>query len=655
MKLADERRSSMMKRSVRILAPPALCVFALASAVALLAARGADDGPAKPAAATPSNHTIVPQGPISIEELIFLAETVARVRLLSVEPDSILRYGHPVPVFAFRFRVIEYLKGSGGDELTVRARAGYPYSGSAIRYIDEPTPDADAALRTAKSSLAQRDARWDDREALVFLNPSDAPKEAGVYNFAWRFSGPTPSDHYAVTSADNKAWLPASAPPSGYAAAAEPRYLTVAPFIVYHPQARGAVADSGSPPESSDMIISLSDVESLIEANADMLAKGHGSPGYEECVKDMFEFDARERISPPREPYTAVERYISSGRPAGHRLWPRPARQEGSAFYSKWWTTGADADLFAFRITEDPDNDPATGYAWEEIATRPIPKGIYNVFVKNQPARWVPCGYNPDADAPGIRNTRIIATAPAGTLHEAFFDPAAMGGGAGADGSNGVLKPTALSLSDGTSAALRSVKWEPSAVEMRLEPHAKLPGYHADFIALDGSVSLRLDFDDASETGEGDSRALSWPVCVQPWESGDLLMLRISESPPGDLPGATRDAACVDTPTATPTVAPDAPTPVPDMPTATPAPDAPTATPAPDTPTATPAPDAPTATPAPYTPTAVPDAPTATPAPDTPTAVPDAPTATPAPDTPTATPAPDTPTPTASPAPTPAG
>ena len=550
MKPMTERRSAMMKRSALVPAPLALWAFAV---LCLLAVAATEDEPAAEpvAAATPSNHTIAPQGPISIEELIFLSETVARVRLLSVEPDSILRYGHPIPIFAFRFRVIEYLKGSGGDELTVRARAGYPYIGS-IRYIDEPTPDADAALRTAKHMLAQRDARWDDREALVFLNPSDAPKEAGVYNFAWRFSGPTPSDHYTVTSADNKAWLPASAPPSGYAASAEPRYLTVAPFIAYHPQARGAVADSGSPPESSDMIISLSEIESLIEANADMLAKGHGRPGYEECVKDMFEFDARERISPPRQPYTTVERYISSGRPAGHRLWPRPARKEGSAFYSKWWTTGADADLFVFRITEDPDNDPSTGYAWEEIATRPIPKGSYNVFVKAQSASWVPCGYNPAADAPGYRNTRIIVTAPDGTLHEAFFDPVAIGGGAGADGDNGVLKPAEFSLPDGTSAAIRSIVSRPSAVEMRLEPRARLSGYHADFIAMDGSVSLRLDFNDASEIGEGDSRALSWPVCIRRWEAGDLMMLRISENPPCALIGATRDTECANMPKATP-------------------------------------------------------------------------------------------------------
>ena len=133
---------------------------------------------------------------------------------------------------------------------------------------------------------------------------------------------------------------------------------------------------------------------------------------------------------------------------------------------------------------------------------------------------------------------------------------AAIGGGAGVDESKGVLKPAEFSLPDGTSAAIRSIAWRPSAVEMRLEPRARLSGYHADFIAMDGSIRLRLDFDDASEIGEGDSRALSWPVCIGRWEAGDLMMLRISESPPGALPGATRDTECANMPTATPATPP---------------------------------------------------------------------------------------------------
>ena len=638
MKLALELRSAIMKRAVRVLALRAAWAFAALSILAAPAACGAED---EPAAATVAHATVAAQGPTSPEELIFLSEVVARVRLLSVEPDSMLRYGEPAPIFVFRFQAIEYLKGSGDDEMEVRVLVK-----DVIYDADSPTPDADAALRTAKAMLAQRDTRWDNREALVFLRSSTVPEETGFYEFASRFPGPTRLNDYAITSADNRAWLPASAPPSGDAvadaafASSEPQYLTDASFDADQPQMQGAVVDSVSSPESSAAAISLSEIESLIDANEDTLAKGEGIPGYEECVSNKFEFDAMYKKFPPQMSF--LERHIPSGQPAGHRLWPNPRESRlGELYYERWWTAGPDSDLFAHRITDDPDDDPATGYATEHVTLRPIPKGAYNVFVNDQPAPWVPCDYNPEVSN-NLRDMTVRVTAPAGTLHEAFFDPAAMGGGAGADGDSGVLKPAALSLADGTSSSLRSVKWQPSAVEMRLEPHAKLSGYHADFIALDGSVSLRLDFDDASETGEGDSRALSWPVCVQPWQDGDLLMLRISESPPGDIPGATRDADCADAPKATP--APDAPTatPIPDTPTATPAPDAPTATPVPDTPTAVPD----TPTPALDAPTQAPDTPTATPVP--PTVTPDAPT--PIPDAPTATPAPDTPTPTAAPA-----
>ena len=562
--------------------PRLACAFALASAIALLAACETEP---EPVAATIPQFSMAAQGPTSPEELTFLSEIVARVRLLSVEPDSLLRNGARAPVFAFRFRVLEYLKGSGDDELTVRTLAKYT-SYSADYDTDSPAPDADAALRMAKSMLAQRDSRWDNREALVFLRSSTAPEETGFYEFVWRFPGPTRMDYYAVTSADNRAWLPASAP-SGNAvkdavadaafASSEPHYLTGASFDDDQPQTPGAVAESVSPPKSSTAAISLSGIKSLIEANWNMLSKGKGVPGYEECVKEMFEFDALYRDGARRP--NSLERHIPSGQSTGHRLWPTVGQYEESAVYARWWTTGPDADLFIFRIADDPDNDPTTGYAWEEIATRPIPEGTYLFYANHQPSRWAPCDYSPKALL-DLDDTTVIVTAPAGTLHEAFFDPAAIGGGAGADKDNGVLKPTAFSLADGTGVSLQSVAWSPSAVEMRLAPHTPLAGYHADFIALDGTVSLRLDFDDASETGEGESRALSWPLCVQPWRPGDLLMLRISESPP-DLTGATRDAGCAVMPTATP--APDTPTPVPT--TATPA--APMGTPSP-TPTATP-------------------------------------------------------------------
>ena len=549
----------MLNRVAASVSRAARASFAVALVFALMAACGAE---AEPAAEPIAQFSMASQSPTSTEELVFLSEIVARVRLVSVEPASRLyRDGQQRPVFVFRFRVVEYLKGSGNDELTVNLIAespdgpfaGYHYTGA----TPMPTPDAEEALRTAKSRLAQRDARWDNREALIFLNPSTIPGESGAYEFAGRYATTVLYD-YAVTSEYNRAWLPATAPSKDEVADAaidaaldssEPHYLTGEPFDAGQRQTPGAVAGFVSPPELSPAAISLSGIKSLIEANEVMLAKGEGVPGYEECVREMFEFDAALYSDGERLP-NSLERYIPSGQPTGHRLWPTVGQYEESAFYARWWTTGPDADLFIFRIADDPDNDPTTGYAWEEIATRPIPEGTYLFYANHQSSRWVPCDYSPKALL-DLDDTTVIVTAPAGTLHEAFFDPADMKGGAiGADASNGVLEPTDFTFG-GASVSLNSIRWESQAVEMRLSPHTRLANHHADFIALDGTVSLRLDFDDASETGAGANRALRWNVCVQRWSDGDMLMLRLSESP-SDLVGVTRDTDCLASPTPTP-------------------------------------------------------------------------------------------------------
>ena len=51
-----------------------------------------------------------------------------------------------------------------------------------------------------------------------------------------------------------------------------------------------------------------------------------------------------------------------------------------------------------------------------------------------------------------------------------------------------------------------------------------------DFIALDGSVSLSLDVDDA--TVDAANNTLPWSLSDQPWHPSDKLMLRISKANP---------------------------------------------------------------------------------------------------------------------------
>ena len=504
--------------------------FAVACLFALPAACG-DEIP-KPAQPYHLDFPAFPeQDPTTTEELIFLSSAVARVRLLSASP-GVRRYpteggyeGRIVPVFAFRFRVIEYLKGSGGDELTVRVLAedvdprryaARAMSRAASNALPSPTPNPSIALMLAQSALGERDTRWDDREAIVFLRPSPIAGEAGVYEFANR-SGRTPGLHNYAVSSDyensyfpNRAWLPRAAPDSS--SSSEPRYLAAAP-------------DSPSAP-----VISLSEMKALVAADADMTAKGEGVPGYEDCVRTKFEYDALYKNRPPE--MTSREIRIPSGRSAGYRIGENaPYPHDPAPYYERWWFAGGDSDLFAVRIVDDPDNDPATGYSTEDVALRPLPAGEYKVFYNVQYSDWVPCDYNPES-LMNRHETTIIATAPDDIVHEAFFDPADMANGAvGADGGGGVLAPKSFALG-GASVSIESIRWESQAVEMRLSPHARLANHRADFIALDGSVVLRLNFADAEETGEGDSRAFRWTVRAKPWSGGDALMLRIGESRP---------------------------------------------------------------------------------------------------------------------------
>ena len=613
-----------------------------------------------PTPGPPRFFSTAPYFPVapSLDENIFHADVIAWVRPPTVTGKSktIPSEAGVAPTYRpfveFRFEVVEYLKGSGGSALTAELSQHHTY------LTDKEALSVATNLVVDRSAAADElppifNSAGDDRGAVVFLRlPDDGDSGSGVAGastqvYYFETSLPRTGSFDSVdTDTFKKSWLPiddASSENSGAAVAdaagdSAPKFLNPEPV------------------ESSDepSRLTLEYLRSRVKAVADMLAEGEGVEGYMECVASRFAAErllrSREKLDgKPYTPPTVKECPFASGLPAGTEIY-NTGVSIGRG-YSRHWYEGQDEDLFRVAIVEEgvditPDyvrtRNDVTGYEISTRVERPIPSGTYEVKEMGQTGKAMPCNFEADH----ALTWTFTFESPDGTLHEAFFDPAAIGGGAGADKDNGVLKPTAFSLSDGSSASLRSVSWQPSAVEMRLEPHTTLAGYHADFIALDGSIALRLDFDDASETGEGETRALSWPVCVQPWSDGDLLMLRLSESP-ADLPGVARDSGCAASETAT--AAPDAATAVPatatpSTPADTPTPVPPTATPAPDTTpvpdTATPAPDTPTDTPTPIPATATPDAstPTATPVAVTPAPIPTA-TPTPAPDTPTPVPA----------------
>ena len=133
-------------------------------------------------------------GQTSIEERIVGADVVARVRMVSVEGGTATAHSsYPtwhIATMKFRFRVLEYLKGSGGSEIVGVVPEEEPWF-----------PIAAEARTRARELLADRDTRWDGREAIVFL-----VSEAGEYLLGYATT--EGEDGYTVASRWSKNWLP---------------------------------------------------------------------------------------------------------------------------------------------------------------------------------------------------------------------------------------------------------------------------------------------------------------------------------------------------------------------------------------------------------------------------------------------------------------
>ena len=303
------------------------------------------------------------------------------------------------------------------------------------------------------------------------------------------------------------------------------------------------ITDSAAAAGSSSPTISLPDLRSKI-AWVEGGENIEDIEAYERCISYSIEYrrnirDWETYYGGPWTPYQS-ENPMGSGVGEGRVIYDSYFRDGRDLTYIRFWLSGQDANLFRTQIVDD-DMISSNGYNHTITTARPLPRRLYRFFKHTHPPQFTPCDYTPDK--PSIEYL-VTAVAPDSAVHEAFFDPVAIGEAVGADAANGVLKPASFSLiEEGSTVTLSKIAWESGRATVELDPSLSLAGHHADFIALDGSVSLRLDFDDAADTVDGTKRTLAWNVCAQPWESGDLLMLRISSSGE-NLTGVTNDGPC---------------------------------------------------------------------------------------------------------------
>ena len=440
----------------------------------------------------------------SLEEQIFQSDAIVRASLLSAtagtetvpsDPGVATTYRS---VHELRFTVHEYLKGSGSSEVLVVVRD------------DDTFVAEEDALSRAQEQMLERNTTWDGLEGVLFLRTAQSYQHRGASGGSQRgtpasaseftLSNPivqTPWDYSVDTL--SRAWLP-----EGHARRSSTQSSGS--------QAQVFIIDgSVSPPA----VVSLLDLRSKITELETTLASGAGIDGFRVCIGQKIYRERTYRAGPPWTP-RQLEAALASGSAAGTEVHRRhnPYRDPQ---YHRFWLSGPDMDLFRTLIDDD-DSSPDNGYDHTFALARPLPAGGYRVKYNKQHYVYFPCSFVPDS----YSEWTVTVTSLLGVLHEAFFDPVAIGNAVGADGTNGVLKPAAFTVG-GASATLTGLEWESGTVTMTLSPSASLAGHAIDFIALDGSVSLTLSFDDATQSGG----TLTWSLASQPWNDGDLLMLRI--------------------------------------------------------------------------------------------------------------------------------
>ena len=420
--------------------------------------------------------------------------------------DSLPVDGEYRAVHTFRFRVTEYLKGSGASEITVRTRTNGTRGTEA------------EALQVATASLAERDTSRDTHEAILFLGERyrDGTAEAVAESsqpegeFQFLLSGPYGPLQYTIDTL-NRVWFLAKDPPApaGTTSSTDDSALL---FL------------TGNPSEAVPPTMSLGELRTeIVEVDA-LTGTGGDTEEHKRCVVEGWQYEhlfAGVKANGPFVPSVFTVR-LASGAPEGTAVL---SYSSGGAGYDRIIIDGVDKDLFKQLLIDD-DNRSDNGYTVDDATARPLPAGKYQYNSSIQAYSLVPCNFITDDYS--IQN--VVVTAPEGTLHELFFDPVTVGSTVSADSTNGVLKPVSFTDPNGASATIGSIAWESGTVKVEVDPHTALEGQIVDIIELDGSVSLSLEVADATVDAVNDT--LSWSVSSQPWEDGDKLMVRIREAPP---------------------------------------------------------------------------------------------------------------------------
>ena len=353
----------------------------------------------------------------SVQERIYLADVVVRARLQGASNDVL------------RFRSVSYLKGTGPKTFTVRGETD------------------------------GRPTQWDSQDAILFLDELVGETEdfeftdtSTGWTYVWNYS-----DHYTgnlragyTLGTRNPVWLPLDSSSSS-----RTRSPNEAPHVADNDALGNTVSVAQSEIERTIRWTSGPGGKSAAGGRARSATEGTNSTttatlhDYGVCLDNAMEYyrkkqDDELEFNGPR-PINLHEMPLESGQREGTGLIDSHHFMFGYG-YSERWLEGPDSGLFTTRLV-DNDDSAFNGYNEQVLTTRPLPTGTYRIDYWGYPFRFAFCDFRPDDYYSMID---VTVTAPEGTVHEAFFDPATTTAGVGylatTSTSTGVLEPAGFSV-----------------------------------------------------------------------------------------------------------------------------------------------------------------------------------------------------------------
>ena len=295
-----------------------------------------------------------------------------------------------------------------------------------------------------------------------------------------------------------------------------------------------------------DKTITLRDLKKVISSVSAKLSAGDGSYRYRVCLLRIYTLERdneyRKNTGQVDEDYHVYmpdsdDLFMESSQPAGLEVYKFEnggvaSTTDEDSPRTRVWLSGDDSEHFSVRngsLRPYPGADTGHVVDISVVSARPLPPGTYTFTQHYAPEHLILCNHVYEHEV------EVSVSMQGDSTHEFLFDPVTVGSAVAADASNGVLKPTSFTDTDGATATVESISYEPLSpgsgqagkVKVKVVPWDALSGV-VDVIELDGTVSASLRV--ANSSVDLGSDTFTWSVPSQPWHDGDMLMVRIRRS-----------------------------------------------------------------------------------------------------------------------------